>query len=225
MINRHNVFPQGAGGGFSLIELLIVVMIITILASIAVPNFLEAQTRSKVTRVKADMRTLILAVESYQMDHEAYPVRRNTLAIGSGQIQVPEVVERVRQMSVLTSPIAYLTSLPPDIFETQLQWPNNLIDYYDPTQASWLINSRRGSHHMEPSQAGWLLVSVGPDGYLGLTTPKYGWPSIEAMRASIFFVYDPTNGTVSTGNIYAGQIGGIGDAAAIFTERNTEVFN
>jgi len=48
---------------FTLIELLIVVAIIAILAAIAVPNFLEAQTRSKVARAKADLRSIATAIE------------------------------------------------------------------------------------------------------------------------------------------------------------------
>lgn len=58
---------------FTLIELLIVVAIIAILAAIAVPNFLEAQVRAKVSRAKSDMRTIATALESYNVDTNAYP--------------------------------------------------------------------------------------------------------------------------------------------------------
>src|SRR5205823_5824534 len=67
---RTNAKYQSA---FTLIELLVVVAIIAILALIAVPNFLEAQTRSKVSRAKADMRTVAVAVEAYCVDNNQYP--------------------------------------------------------------------------------------------------------------------------------------------------------
>ena len=59
--------------GFTLIELLIVVAIIAILAAIAVPNFLEAQTRSKVSRVRSDQRSMATAIETYYVDNNEYP--------------------------------------------------------------------------------------------------------------------------------------------------------
>ena len=59
--------------GFTLIELLIVIAIIAILALIAIPNFLEAQTRAKVSRVKADMRTIATALHTYMVDHNTLP--------------------------------------------------------------------------------------------------------------------------------------------------------
>ena len=67
--------------GFTLIELLIVVAIIAILAAIAVPNFLEAQVRAKVSRAKSDMRTIATALESYAVDHNRHPIGGNE---GSG---------------------------------------------------------------------------------------------------------------------------------------------
>src|ERR1043165_4244953 len=65
---------------FTLIELLIVVAIIAILAAIAVPNFLEAQIRSKVSRARTDLRSMATALESYAVDNNKYPP-----ALGTGQ--------------------------------------------------------------------------------------------------------------------------------------------
>ncbi|HQO33280.1 MAG TPA: prepilin-type N-terminal cleavage/methylation domain-containing protein, partial [bacterium] len=57
--------------GFTLIELLIVVAIIGILAAIAVPNFLNAQIRAKVSRSQANENSLYKAMMMYVMDRNA----------------------------------------------------------------------------------------------------------------------------------------------------------
>ncbi|MBI5155488.1 prepilin-type N-terminal cleavage/methylation domain-containing protein [Candidatus Poribacteria bacterium] len=58
---------------FTLIELLMVVTMIAILAGIAVPNFLEAQVRSKTTRMQGDMAALAAGLRAYFADYNQYP--------------------------------------------------------------------------------------------------------------------------------------------------------
>ncbi len=88
--------------GFTLIELLIVVAIIGILAAIAVPNFLNAQTRAKVASSMSDIRAYSTSLEMYRADHGTYPEGRATYAIFG--------IDR------LTTPVAYMGSLPQDPF-------------------------------------------------------------------------------------------------------------
>ncbi|MBM3335345.1 prepilin-type N-terminal cleavage/methylation domain-containing protein, partial [Candidatus Sumerlaeota bacterium] len=94
---------------FTLIELLIVVAIIAILAAIAVPNFLEAQVRSKISRLRADMRTIATAMEAYFTDHNGYPLH---IDYDTGPIPL----NARPWFAALTTPVAYLTSMPTDPF-------------------------------------------------------------------------------------------------------------
>ena len=60
--------PNRQRGGFTLIEIMIVVAIIALLASIAVPGFLRARKRAQASRVINDLRHLDAAVDQYALE-------------------------------------------------------------------------------------------------------------------------------------------------------------
>src|SRR5260370_2687935 len=55
-------------GGFTLVEIMIVVAIIALLAAIAVPNFLRARKRSQATRILEDLRIIDSALDQYAIE-------------------------------------------------------------------------------------------------------------------------------------------------------------
>ena len=55
-------------GGFTLVEIMIVVAIIALLAAIAVPGFLRARKRSQATKILNDLRMIDAAVDQYAIE-------------------------------------------------------------------------------------------------------------------------------------------------------------
>jgi len=64
----------GSSKGFSLIELMIVVVIIGILAAVAIPNYISMQNRAKESSVKANVHSVQLVVEDFAVRNNGiYP--------------------------------------------------------------------------------------------------------------------------------------------------------
>jgi prepilin-type N-terminal cleavage/methylation domain-containing protein len=203
--------PRRPQGGFTLIELLIVVAIIAILAAIAVPNFLAAQTRSKVSRVLSELRTARTGVEAYAVDYNKLPpMTWPTFVPG---LNTPPG-DRYRNQPItgtmgprLTTPVAYLTRF--DFLDPFAQGKEgtiyvdfHLYTYFDyPTYAR--PKSAGGQAFYNPSSfqlalfrrnlGDYLLLSIGPAGD-------------DSMSFNEFYTqYDPSNGTVSPGTIFVSQ--------------------
>ena len=196
--------------GFTLIELLIVVAIIAILAAIAIPNFLEAQVRSRVSRVVADMRALATTLDLYNVDNGTYP-RLRCSPCGCTEIAFCDhsmISPGRREYAgiLVTTPIAYITQVPPDVFNTVVRgnvWPCpvgslcSVVWSINPAgnDPDWMTDGTMGAHY--PRTFRYLLESAGPD------CTWWQGSAIGSDNAGHHdrLWYDPTNGTVSQGQI------------------------
>lgn len=66
---KRTLFNNRRKSGFTLVEIMIVVAIIALLASIAVPGFLRARKRSQATRVINDLRLLDSSIDQYAIEN------------------------------------------------------------------------------------------------------------------------------------------------------------
>ena len=199
---------------FTLIELLIVVAIIAILAAIAVPNFLEAQTRARVSRTENDLRTISLGMESYRIDNNGY------IASDANSPITPHGTASGADTRLLSTPISYLTSMPPDVFRIVAGNSNPIYRIYALAYYTSTTGAQTKGYGVYPHNA-WMTWSQGPD----IVTQSGGYRSFKAVEANERATppllgaqtppelggggtlyngmrYDPTNGTVSVGDIH-----------------------
>ncbi len=59
--------------GFTLIEIMVVVVILGILAAIVVPNIMDAPDKARVAKAKQDIQMIESALELYKLDNYVYP--------------------------------------------------------------------------------------------------------------------------------------------------------
>ena len=66
--------------GFATLEVILMVMVIGILASIAVPRFTSVTTAANTAKIQADLTTIDTAIAVYYMEHGSYPTQLNQLS-------------------------------------------------------------------------------------------------------------------------------------------------
>ena len=119
MKNRHPNFRHNRARGFTLIEIMVVVVIIGILAAMVGPRIFGNVYKAQVTRAKQDIRNIESALKMYRLDNFSYP---------SNDQSLNALVERPNDPNLTNwQPGGYLERLPKD------PWNNEYV-YLNPGQ-------------------------------------------------------------------------------------------
>lgn len=178
--------------GFTLVELIILVGIMSILASVTIPIFLEAQVHSKISRSRSGLRCIGAALEAYFVDNKAY--------IPDGHSNIPPNTYAMYINYLLTTPVSYisLSNIKDPFFQSPGQGIPQLYRYINiKFRYLDMLGLESSYNNYNEIFGAWSLYSNGPDMKMG--------PFSETTRLGVLWactiIYDPTNGIISTGDI------------------------
>jgi general secretion pathway protein G len=108
---------NAASRGFTLIEVLVVVVILGILAGLIVPRIMDAPDKARVTAAKSDVQSIMSALKMYRLDNGTYPSSEQGL---QALVKKPEIGDIPRNYK----PGGYLEHLPKDPWGSDYQYLN-----------------------------------------------------------------------------------------------------
>jgi len=160
-------------GGFTLVELLIVIAVIGILTTIGLVSFGSSQIKSRDAKRKADLRQIANAMELYYNDKGQYPAPVNDtdgnfMGCGAGAITACSWGSLTIPFSNTTTNTVYIIRLPDD--------PSSEFHYYyRATPSSGLYTKYQLYAHLENTQDKSILSSAtGLDCGTGVDSCNYG---------------------------------------------------
>ena len=103
--------------GFTLIEIMVVVVILGILAAIVVPNIMDAPDKARVAKAKQDIQQMESALELYKLDNYVYPSTQQGL---EALVAQPSGEPPARNWK----PGGYIKTLPKDPWGNDYQYLN-----------------------------------------------------------------------------------------------------
>ncbi len=112
--------------GFTLIEIMVVLVIISVLAALVVPNVISRPDDARVTVAKSDIKAISSALELYKFDNLAYPTTEQGLQALSEKPTRPPLPKQWKQDG-------YLSNLPVDPWGNPYQYrrPGSQSRAYD----------------------------------------------------------------------------------------------
>jgi prepilin-type N-terminal cleavage/methylation domain-containing protein len=102
--------PHTRRSGFSLVELVVVMLIMSILTGVALPRVTQYQRKARDTRRMADMTVVVDAIEQYKLDKGVYPAAKTNASYGGWDVShdgdfIPVLVQEGYLREPLRDPI------------------------------------------------------------------------------------------------------------------------